>query len=154
MTYSLSSLPSTSPTSTVAAAPAAAALVRFVIDGLAATVDSFRAAQLPLHRFSWELTARITTLDELTAPPARRAVTRLRWISRGIAALHAELTAAARDELTAEEQDCLTATLISLHTALAQIDPHSPFDPAGAARPATQAPPVRVPRATAAAANQ
>jgi hypothetical protein len=118
-----------------ASAELSPALVRFVTDGLTATLDSYRAGQLPLHRFVWELTARIATLDGLAVPT--RAVTQLRWIARGLAALHAELAAAGRAELTLDEENSLTVTLVSLRTALAQLDPHSPIDPAGAARPAT-----------------
>jgi hypothetical protein len=129
--------PSATP-SKVPPSPASAelspALVRFVTDGLAATLDSYRAGQLPLHRFVWELTARVETLDGLAAPT--RAVTRLRWIARGLAALHTELAATGRT-LTVDEENSLTVTLVSLRTALAQLDPHNPIDPTGAARPAT-----------------
>jgi hypothetical protein len=111
------------------------ALVRFVTDGLTATLDSYRAGQLPLHRFVWELTARVDTLDGLAAPA--RAVTRLRWIARGLAALHAELATAGRQSLTVDEENSLTVTLVGLRTALGQLDPHNPIDPTGAARPAT-----------------
>jgi SRSO17 transposase len=119
-----------------ASAELSPALVRFVTDGLTATLESYRAGQLPLHRFVWELTTRIDTLDELAGAHARRAVTRLRWIARSLATLHTEL-AAGRAELTLDEENSLTVTLVSLRTALAQLDPHNPIDPTGAARPAT-----------------
>jgi hypothetical protein len=123
------------------------ALIRFVTDGLTATLDSYRAGQLPLHRFVWELTARIETLDQLPAPT--RAVTRLRWITRGLAALHTELADAGRAP-TADEENSLTVTLVSLRTALATLDPHNPIDPAGGARPAAvSVPAVPTPRCVA-----
>ena len=130
--------PSATP-SKVPPAPASAvvapALVRFVTDGLTATLESYRAGQLPLHRFVWELTARIATFDDLAVPT--RAVTRLRWIARGLAALHTELADTGREHLTVDEENSLTVTLVGLRTALAALDPHNPIDPAGAARPAT-----------------
>ena len=157
MTCSLT--PSTSPapaprvttraTAAGSSAPAepSPALIRFVTNGLTATLDSYRAGQLPLHRFVWELTARIETLEQLPAPT--RAVTRLRWIARGLAALHTELAAAGRAP-TADEENSLTVTLVSLRTALATLDPHNPIDPAGGARPAAvSAPAVPVLRCVA-----
>jgi hypothetical protein len=136
--------PSTTPTSTSTGAAASAdlspALVRFVTDGLTATLDSYRAGHLPLHRFVWELTTRIDTLDGLPAPT--RTVTRLRWITLGLAALHTELADTGREHLTADEENSLTVTLVSLRTALAQLDPHNPIDPTGAARPTTTTTPA------------
>ena len=129
------STPSATPANTSSAsAVVSPALVRFVTDGLTATLESYRAGQLPLHRFVWELTARVETLDGLAAPT--RAVTRLRWIARGLAALHSELAAADRT-LTVDEENSLTVTLVGLRTALGQLDPHNPNDPTGAPRPAT-----------------
>jgi hypothetical protein len=112
-------------------------LVRLVTAGLGATLDSFRAGHLPLHRFAWELTARLEALDGLVAAPARRVVTRLRWIALGLAALQAEVAAAGRTELTADEENSLTHTLDGLRTALAALGPNNPIDPAGAAHPGT-----------------
>ena len=126
-----------------------AALVRHATDGLAAALASFRAGQLPPHRFVWELAARIDTLDELAGalptrlPTIRRTVSRLRWIQRGIAARHTDSAPSGRAELTADEQSALTLSVVSLRLGLAQLAPSSSCGPAGAARPATPAPAVR-----------
>jgi hypothetical protein len=78
-----SSVSSTSPSTTTSgtactgSSTAAPALVGFVTDGLNATLGSYLAGGLPLHRFAWELAARIDTLAELAAPA--HTVTRLRW---------------------------------------------------------------------------
>ena len=115
-------------------------LIRFVTDGLLATIDSYRAGSLPLHRFAWELRTRIDSLAELDPPS--RTVTRLRWLQRTVELLHSELTtrtdthsADRRTELTADEQNDLTVTLRNLTLVLATLNPRSPLDPAGAARP-------------------
>jgi hypothetical protein len=110
------------------------ALVRFVTDGLIATIDSYAGGRLPLHRFSWELAARIDTLEGLH--PATRAITRLRWLHRTIHNLHTHLVAAGRAELTPDEENTLTITVASLRTAVATLGPHTPIDPAGAAQAA------------------
>ena len=137
-------LPSTTYTTTTSTAAASAelspALVRFVTDGLTATLDSYRAGRLPLHRFVWELTTRIDTLDGLPAPT--RTVTRLRWFALGLTALHTELAETGRAELTTDEENSLTVTLAGLRTALATLDPHNPIDPTGAARPTTTTTPA------------
>lgn len=117
---------------------ASGALIRFVTDGLIATIDSYAAGRLPLHRFSWELAARIDTLEGLH--PATRAITRLRWLHRTIHNLHTHLVAAGRAELTPDEENTLTVTVASLRTAVATLGPHTPIDPAGAARPPMPAP--------------
>jgi hypothetical protein len=130
------------------------ALLRFVTDGLLATIDSYRLGQLPLHRFAWELHTRIDSLAELDPPS--RTLTRLRWLQRTVELLHSELTnrldnrltnradtdghTAAqstdrRTELTADEQNDLTVTLRNLTLVLSTLTPPSPLDPAGAARP-------------------
>jgi hypothetical protein len=59
------------------------ALVRFVTDGLVATLEFYRAGQLSPHRFAWELAARTDTLAELC--PASRAVTTPEWNSSAAA---------------------------------------------------------------------
>jgi hypothetical protein len=121
-------------TSPISHSPVASgALIRFVTDGLIATIDSYAAGRLPLHRFSWELAARIDTLEGLH--PATRAITRLRWLHRTIHNLHTHLVAAGRAELTPDEENTLTVTVASLRTAVATLGPHAPLDPSGAARP-------------------
>jgi hypothetical protein len=123
---------------------AGSALTRFVTDGLLATIESYRARNLPLHRFAWELRTRIDSLAELDPPS--RTVTRLRWLQRTVELLHAELTNRAdagttavhtqgHTELTADEQNSLTVTLRDMALVLATLTPPSPLDPAGAARP-------------------
>jgi hypothetical protein len=130
----------TSPTSTSPTTSTASPLIRFVTDGLLATVESYRAGSLPLHRFAWELRTRIDSLAELDPPS--RTVTRLRWLQRTVELLHSELTIRAdthsedrRTELTSDEQNDLTVTLRNLTLVLATLNPRSPLDPAGAARP-------------------
>ncbi|MDQ2706341.1 MAG: hypothetical protein M3Z25_01280 [Actinomycetota bacterium] len=110
-------------------------LIRFVTDGLLATIESHRTGALPLHRFAWELRSRIDTLAELTSTST--TVTRLRWLQRSVQNLHTALAATGRAKLSDDEQDHLTATLTSLHTALTNLIPHRPLDPAGADNPAT-----------------
>lgn len=112
------------------------ALVRFVADGLNATLDSYLSGYLPLQRFVWELAVRIDTLAGLDAPA--RTVTRLRWMQRSVENLHSELASAARP-LTGDEENCLTVTLVGLRSVLATLTPDSPLDPAGAAIPAMPA---------------
>jgi hypothetical protein len=111
----------------------AATLIRFVTDGLIATIDSYRNTQLPLHRLTWELNSRIDTLAELH--PATRILTRLRWLHRDIGNLHTTLATTGRADLTTDEQHSLTVTLVSLRTVLAALGPDAPPDPTGAARP-------------------
>lgn len=131
--------PSTSSSATTDRAADSPALVRFVTDGLLATIEAYRSGTLPLHRFAWELHARITTLAGLSAPT--RLVTRLHWLQRTVELLHTELTD--RAELTGDEEHSLTVTLLDLHTVLATLAPESPLDPSGAARP-TQLPMLRL----------
>lgn len=143
--------PATQPTSTT--------LVRFVTDGLLATIDAYRSGTLPLHRFAWELRTRIDSLAQLDPPS--RTVTRLRWLQRSVERLHAELsnrltdradtsgptghttsghTTSGQTELTADEQNDLTVTLRTLTLVLATLTPPSPLDPSGAARPISMEP--------------
>jgi hypothetical protein len=112
-------LPPGVPTNTPNSPELSAALIRFVTDGLVATLDSYRAGQLPLHRFVWELAARTDTLAELH--PASRAVTRLRWLQCSIDNPHTEHTElpAGGGQLTTNEQNCLTITLASLRVTSA-----------------------------------
>jgi hypothetical protein len=114
-----------------------ATLIRFVTDGLIATIDSYRATQLPLHRLAWELDSRIDTLAELH--PATRILTRLRWLHRDIDNLHTTLATTGRTQLTTGEQNSLAVTLVSLRTVLAALGPDAPLDPTGTARPSTHA---------------
>jgi hypothetical protein len=107
-----------------------ATLIRFVTDGLIATIDSYRATQLPLHRLTWELNSRIDTLAELH--PATRTLTRLRWLHHDINNLHTTLATTGRTDLTTDEQNSLTVTLVSLRTALATLGPDTPPDPTDA----------------------
>lgn len=114
------------------------ALVRYVTDGLLATIEAYRTGTLPLHRFAWELAARIDSLSELD-PPAL-VLTRLRWLQRGVELLHAGSAGRTRGgghtRLTEGEENSLTVTLVGLSTTLAALNPDSPLDPSGAARPA------------------
>ena len=107
--------------------PTSSALIRFVTDGLLATIDSYRSGTLPLHRFTWELRTRIDSLAGLDPPS--RTVTRLRWLQRTVELLQGHT------DLTADEQNFLTVTLRDMTLVLATLTPPSPLDPAGAARP-------------------
>ncbi len=118
-------------------------LVRFVTDGLLATIDSYRDGQLPLHRFSWELNTRIDTLAELS--PAPRTLTKLRWLHRTVENMHAELRDTGRQCLTIDDENVLAVTLVSLRSVLSSLVPPAPLDPAGAAAPTVE----RRPRLTA-----
>ncbi|MGI8817373.1 MAG: hypothetical protein ACR2G2_19380 [Pseudonocardia sp.] len=115
-----------------------APLIRFVTEGLTATIDTHLAGTLPLHRFAWELSTRVDMLAALD-PPAR-TLTRLRWLQRTVELLHATLSArvrtTGRGELTGDEENTLTVTVADLRTVLATLTPRNPLDPAGAARPA------------------
>lgn len=106
-------------------------LLRFVTDGLMATIDSYLAGSLPLHRFAWELSARVDALASLDAPS--RTLTRLRWLHRTVELVHA----AADGDLTRDEENTLAVALADFRAVLATLVPHNPLDPAGAARPAT-----------------
>ncbi|HEY9414498.1 MAG TPA: hypothetical protein VIQ30_07055 [Pseudonocardia sp.] len=117
--------------STATSAADSPALVRFVTDGLLATIEAYRIGTLPLHRFAWELDTRIDTLAGLAAPT--RVVTRLRWLARSVELLRTDL--ADRAALTGDEENSLIVTLVDLSTVLATLAPESPLDPAGAARP-------------------
>jgi hypothetical protein len=118
-------------------------LVRFVTEGLTAAIDAHLAGALPLHRFAWELSARVDMLAKLDVPA--RTLTRLRWLQRTVELLHATLSArvegsgsagrSGRTGLTGDEENTLTVTVASLRTVLATLAPHNPLDPAGAARP-------------------
>jgi hypothetical protein len=124
------------PTPSDISTSAGSTLVRFVTDGLLATIDCYRAGSLPLHRFAWELRTRIDSLAELD-PPAR-TLTRLRWLQRNVELLH--------DDLSADEQNILTVTLRTLTLVLATLTPPGPLDPSGAARPSAVEP-VTIPHA-------
>ena len=114
-------------------------LLRFVTDGLTATIDSYLAGTLPLHRFAWELSARVDTLSSLDAPT--RTLTRLRWLLRTVELLHAAQSARSAETghatgLSGDEESTLAVALTGLRAVLATLVPHNPLDPAGAARPA------------------
>jgi hypothetical protein len=125
----------------VPVSPVPSSLVRFVTDGLLATIESYRAGQLPLHRFTWELHSRIDTLSELSAD--RLTLTRLRWLHRTIDNLHAELLESGRRP-TVDEENTLTVTVVSLRTVLGSLTPPAPLDPSGAAAPAAERRRLRV----------
>lgn len=111
-------------------------LLRYVTDGLMATIDSYLAGALPLHRFAWELSARVDALASLDAPT--RTLTRLRWLHRTVELVHAAHPAAdLTADLTADEEHTLTVALADFRAVLATLVPHNPLDPAGAARPTT-----------------
>ncbi len=121
---------------TFVSSPSPSPLVRFVVEGLLATIDSYRAGTLPLHRVAWELSIRIDLLAELEPP--NRTLTRLRWSQRTVAHLDLASASAGRVELADDERGAVAAALDALCAALAVFtphDPHDPLDPAGAARP-------------------
>jgi hypothetical protein len=119
-------------------------LLRFVTDGLMASIDCYLAGTLPLHRFAWELSARVESLASLGAPS--RTLTRLRWLHRTVELVHAAQSARAAEgapgtvdagRLTGDEENTLTVALADFRAVLATLIPNDPLDPAGAARPAT-----------------
>jgi hypothetical protein len=112
-------------------------LIRFVADGLIATIDSYRSGQLPLHRFSWELGRRIENLAELH--PAPRTLTRLRWLHRDIDQLNTRHLTTGHAARSADEDNALTVTLVSLRTTVAALGSDIPSDRGVAARPTNQA---------------
>lgn len=117
-------------------------LIRFVTEGLTATIDSYLAGSLPLHRFAWELSARVDMFSSLEAPT--RALTRLRWLLRCVELLHAAQSARSAETgraagLSGEEENTLTVVLADFRAVLATLVPHNPLDPAGAARPTATA---------------
>ena len=89
-----------------------AALIRFVTDGLVATLDSYRTGRLPLHRFVWELSARTDTLAELH--PGSHTVTRLRRLQHSINNPHTEPATDRGVQLATDEENSLIVTLASL----------------------------------------
>lgn len=76
-------------------------LLRFVTDGLMATIDSYLAGALPLHRFTWELSARVDTLSSLDAPT--RTLTRLRWLLRTVELVHTRVAGSGAAEVGAAD---------------------------------------------------
>ncbi|MBV9315095.1 MAG: hypothetical protein JO100_15505 [Pseudonocardia sp.] len=95
------------------------ALIRFVADGLIATIDSYREGQLPLHRLDWELRSRLDSLNELCGD--RRVMILLRWPQPGIENLPTALRDTGRSQLTDSEQNALTVALASLRAALRHL---------------------------------
>jgi len=115
--------------------PRSCPLRRFVTDGLRATIDSYTAGTLPLHRFAWELDSRLATLAELTGLPHYRTLTALRAAQQAIAAVDAELRATGREGLAATEDHTVAAAVTTLRATLARLDPPDPVDPVDPAGP-------------------
>jgi hypothetical protein len=112
-----------------------ASLRRFVTDGLRDTVDSYLAATLPLHRFSWELESRLAMLTELTGLPRYRTLATLRAAQHAVATIDVELRTSGRATLTAAESHTVATAITTLRTGLAELEPTDPGDPTGHARP-------------------
>jgi len=110
-------------------------LRRFVTDGLRATIDSYTAGTLPLHRFVWELDSRLDTLAELTGLPHYRTLAALRAAQQQMAAIDAELRATGRERLTAAEDYTVATAVTALRSTLARLDPPDPVDPVDPAGP-------------------
>ena len=110
-------------------------LRRFVADGLRATIDSYAAGELPLHRFAWELNSRLATLADLTGLPHWRTLSAPQAARQTIATIDLELRVAERSRPTAAEAYSLTVAVAALRTAIARLDPPDPSDPIGPARP-------------------
>lgn len=117
------------------AAPTHTPLRRFVADGLRATIDSYAAGELPLHRFVWELNSRLATLAELTGLPEWRTLSALQVARQTIAAIDLELRVTGRECPTAAEAYSIAMAVSALRTAIARLDPTDPTDPIGPARP-------------------
>jgi hypothetical protein len=112
------------------ALPASAPLRRFVTDGIRATLDAYTAGTLPLHRFAWELEARITTLAEFTALPHYRTLAALRDAQHTVATIDATLRArTGQQNLSAAEEHSLATAVTTLRTGLARLDLPDPIDP-------------------------
>ena len=98
-------------------------LRRFVINGLRDTVASYADRTLPLHRFAWELNARISTLSELTGLPHWRLLASMRGAERTLTELAGTVRAEGWRALTrAETRDVATA-VATLRATLAQLTP-------------------------------
>jgi hypothetical protein len=111
--------------------PSSPVPVRFVVDGLLATVDSFVSGGLPVPRLARELDARIDALAQLCSPSP--ALTRLLWLGREVARLDRALREAGRTGLDPAERSRLEATLQTFRDVLVALP-----DPAGADRPAAR----------------
>ena len=109
-------------------------LRRFVTDGLRETIDSYTAGALPLHRFAWELDARLSTLSELTGLPQWRTLAALRAAQRAIAEVDTALRDTGREGLTRADEHTLGSAVTTLRAMLAQLDP-DPVDPGELADP-------------------
>jgi len=113
-------------------------LRRFVADGLRATIDSYAAGTLPLHRFAWELDSRLTTLSELSELPRRGSLATLCIARKAITAIDTELRATGRGGLTTAEKHTLAAAVAELRTELTRLAPSpagAPSAPSGPADP-------------------
>jgi len=107
-------------------------LRRFVADGLRATIDSYAAGTLPLHRFAWELDSRLATLSELSELselPRRGSLATLCVARKTITAIDTELRATGRGGLTAAEQHTLAAAVTALRTELTRLAQSVPSTP-------------------------
>jgi hypothetical protein len=96
---------------------------------LRATIDSYAAGTLPLHRFAWELDSRLTTLSELSELPRRRSLATLCVARKTITAIDTELRATGRGGLTAAEKHTLAAAVTALRTELTRLAPSVPSTP-------------------------
>jgi hypothetical protein len=116
-------------------APTHCPLRRFVADGLRATIDSYAAGTLPLHRFVWELDSRLTTLSELSELPRRGSLATLCVARKTITAIDTDLRATGRGGLTAAEKHTLAAAVTALRAELTRLAPSVPSAPSGPADP-------------------
>jgi hypothetical protein len=96
---------------------------------LRATIDSYAAGTLPLHRFAWELDSRLTTLSELSELPRRGSLATLCVARKTITAIDTELRATGRGGLTAAEKHTLAAAVTALRTELTRLAPSVPSTP-------------------------
>jgi hypothetical protein len=118
-------------------------LRRFVADGLRATIDSYAAGTLPLHRFTWELDSRLTTLAELSELPRRGSLATLCVARKTITAIDRELRATGRGGLTAAEKHTLAAAVTALRTELIRFAPSVPSTPTVQGAPIGRVDPAR-----------
>lgn len=93
-------------------------LIRFVTDGLRATIDSFAAGTLPLHRCAWELQSRLNSLAELVD---RRALAPLRSSQRTVATIDVALRESGRTGMTSGEERILASALAAMRAELDRL---------------------------------
>jgi hypothetical protein len=99
--------------------PSSPVPVRFVVDGLLATVDSFVSGGLPVPRLARELDARIDALAQLCPPSP--ALTRLLWSGREVARFDRALREAGRTGPDPAERSRLEATLETFRDVLVAL---------------------------------